>query len=82
MFVTPASFDTFGRELTHDAAERLARNWTTVLLNGANSYASCAGGNGSSERCSRHRGADAATPPVWVGVHEEHACGRSPGRGG
>jgi uncharacterized membrane protein HdeD (DUF308 family) len=34
MFVTPASFDTFGRELTHDAAEQLARNWTTLLLNG------------------------------------------------
>jgi uncharacterized membrane protein HdeD (DUF308 family) len=34
MFVTPASFDSFGRELTHDAAERLSRNWATVLLNG------------------------------------------------
>src|SRR3954470_11107038 len=34
MFVTPASFDSFGRELTHDAAEQLARNWTSVLLNG------------------------------------------------
>ena len=34
MFVTPASFSTFGRRLTHDAAERLARNWTTLLLNG------------------------------------------------
>jgi uncharacterized membrane protein HdeD (DUF308 family) len=34
MFVTPASFDSFGRELTHDAAEQLARNWTTLLLNG------------------------------------------------
>src|SRR3954466_1065073 len=34
MFVTPASFETFGRRLTHDAAERLARNWTTLLLNG------------------------------------------------
>jgi uncharacterized membrane protein HdeD (DUF308 family) len=34
MFVTPASFDDFGQELTHDAAEKLARNWTTVLLNG------------------------------------------------
>src|SRR3954468_24874540 len=34
MFVTPASFDSFGHRLTHDAAERLARNWTTLLLNG------------------------------------------------
>src|SRR4051812_20700864 len=34
MFVTPASFASFGRQLTHDAAERLARNWTTLLLNG------------------------------------------------
>src|SRR6185436_17498112 len=34
MFVTPASFGSFGHRLTHDAAERLARNWTTVLLNG------------------------------------------------
>ena len=34
MFVTPASFTSFGRRLTHDAAERLARNWTTLLLNG------------------------------------------------
>ncbi len=34
MFVTPASFTGFGRRLTHDAAERLARNWTTLLLNG------------------------------------------------
>ena len=34
MFVTPASFDKLGRELTRDAAEALARNWTTVLLNG------------------------------------------------
>jgi uncharacterized membrane protein HdeD (DUF308 family) len=34
MFVTPASFATFGRRLTHDAAEQLARNWTTLLLNG------------------------------------------------
>jgi uncharacterized membrane protein HdeD (DUF308 family) len=34
MFVTPASFEGFGRELTRDAAERLARNWTTLLLNG------------------------------------------------
>src|SRR3954465_7617634 len=35
MFVTPASFGSFGRRLTHDAAERLARNWTTLLLNGS-----------------------------------------------
>ena len=34
MFVTPTSFAGFGRRLTHDAAERLARNWTAVLLNG------------------------------------------------
>jgi uncharacterized membrane protein HdeD (DUF308 family) len=34
MFVTPASFDSFGRKLTHAAAERLARNWTRLLLNG------------------------------------------------
>jgi hypothetical protein len=33
MFVTPASFAGFGRRLTHDAAERLARNWTTLLFN-------------------------------------------------
>jgi uncharacterized membrane protein HdeD (DUF308 family) len=34
MFITPASFEGFGSELTRDAAERLARNWTTLLLNG------------------------------------------------
>jgi uncharacterized membrane protein HdeD (DUF308 family) len=34
VFVTPASFDSFGRELTRDAAEKLSRNWTTLLLNG------------------------------------------------
>jgi uncharacterized membrane protein HdeD (DUF308 family) len=34
MFVTPASFGSFGRRLTHDAAERLSRNWTTLLFNG------------------------------------------------
>jgi uncharacterized membrane protein HdeD (DUF308 family) len=34
MYVTPASFDSFGHQLTHDAAERLSRNWTTLLLNG------------------------------------------------
>jgi uncharacterized membrane protein HdeD (DUF308 family) len=34
MYVTPASFDSFGHRLTRDAAERLARNWTTLLLNG------------------------------------------------
>jgi uncharacterized membrane protein HdeD (DUF308 family) len=34
MFVTPASFASFGRRLTHDAAKRLARNWTMLLLNG------------------------------------------------
>src|SRR5262245_2276445 len=34
MFFTPASFDSFGRKLTHAAAERLSRNWTRLLLNG------------------------------------------------
>jgi uncharacterized membrane protein HdeD (DUF308 family) len=34
MFVTPASFDSFGQELTRAGAERLARNWVSVLLNG------------------------------------------------
>ncbi len=34
MFVTPASFASFGRRLTHDAAVQLARNWTTLLFNG------------------------------------------------
>jgi uncharacterized membrane protein HdeD (DUF308 family) len=34
MFVTPASFEGFGDRLTRDAAEQLARNWTTLLLNG------------------------------------------------
>src|SRR3954453_13714788 len=34
MFVTPASFEGFGRRLTHDAAVQLARNWTTLLFNG------------------------------------------------
>jgi uncharacterized membrane protein HdeD (DUF308 family) len=34
MFVTPASFEGFGSALTRDAAERLARNWTALLLNG------------------------------------------------
>jgi uncharacterized membrane protein HdeD (DUF308 family) len=34
MYVTPASFDSFGRELTHAAAERLSRNWPRLLLNG------------------------------------------------
>ena len=34
MFVTPASFEGFGPRLTRDAAERLARNWTALLLNG------------------------------------------------
>jgi uncharacterized membrane protein HdeD (DUF308 family) len=34
MFVTPASFDSLGRSLTRDVAERISRNWTTVLLNG------------------------------------------------
>src|SRR4051794_21845392 len=34
MFVTPASFAGFGRRLTRDAAERLARPWRTLLRNG------------------------------------------------
>jgi uncharacterized membrane protein HdeD (DUF308 family) len=34
MYVTPASFDSFGRELTHAAAERVSRNWKMLLLNG------------------------------------------------
>ena len=34
MYVTPGSFDSFGHRLTRDAAERLSRNWTTLLLNG------------------------------------------------
>jgi len=34
MFLTPASFDDLGDELTRDTAEQLARNWTTLLLNG------------------------------------------------
>jgi uncharacterized membrane protein HdeD (DUF308 family) len=34
MYVTPASFDSFGQRLTRDAAEQLSRNWTTLLLNG------------------------------------------------
>jgi len=34
MFVTTASFDGFGDQLTHDAAEQLSRNWTALLFNG------------------------------------------------
>ena len=34
MFVTPASFDDFPDQLTHDAAEQLSRNWTALLFNG------------------------------------------------
>jgi uncharacterized membrane protein HdeD (DUF308 family) len=34
MYVTPTSFDSFGHRLTRDAAEGLARNWTTLLFNG------------------------------------------------
>jgi uncharacterized membrane protein HdeD (DUF308 family) len=34
MYVTPASFDSFGHRLTRDAAEGIARNWTTLLFNG------------------------------------------------
>jgi uncharacterized membrane protein HdeD (DUF308 family) len=34
MYVTPGSFDSFGHRLTRDAAERLSRNWTSLLFNG------------------------------------------------
>jgi uncharacterized membrane protein HdeD (DUF308 family) len=34
MYVTPASFDSFGHRLTRDAAEGIARNWTALLFNG------------------------------------------------
>ena len=34
MLLTPASFDSLGRELSHAAAERLSRNWPRLLLNG------------------------------------------------
>ena len=34
MFVTPASFDSFGRALTRAAAERLSRNWPGLLAGG------------------------------------------------
>jgi uncharacterized membrane protein HdeD (DUF308 family) len=34
MFVTPASFEGFGDQLTRDAAEQLSRNWTALLFNG------------------------------------------------
>lgn len=34
MFVTPASFEGLGDQLSRDAAQQLARNWTTLLLNG------------------------------------------------
>jgi uncharacterized membrane protein HdeD (DUF308 family) len=34
MFVTPASFEGMGDQLSRDAAEQLARNWTYLLLNG------------------------------------------------
>src|SRR5215208_2509642 len=34
MFITSASFAGFRHRLTHDAAERLARNWTTLLFGG------------------------------------------------
>ncbi|HEX4717432.1 MAG TPA: DUF308 domain-containing protein [Thermoleophilaceae bacterium] len=34
MFVNPGTAPDFGQKLTHDAAERVAGNWTTLLLNG------------------------------------------------
>jgi uncharacterized membrane protein HdeD (DUF308 family) len=34
MFTTPGTTPDFGQTLTHDAAERVARNWTLLLLNG------------------------------------------------
>jgi uncharacterized membrane protein HdeD (DUF308 family) len=33
-FATPGAADALGHRLTRDAAERLSRNWTTLLLNG------------------------------------------------
>lgn len=35
MFVTPGSTPDIGEELTRTAAERVARNWPVLLLNGA-----------------------------------------------
>jgi uncharacterized membrane protein HdeD (DUF308 family) len=35
MFVTPGSAPRLGYRLTHDAAQRIARNWWVLLLNGA-----------------------------------------------
>jgi uncharacterized membrane protein HdeD (DUF308 family) len=34
MFVAPGTVPEFGHKLTRDVAERLARNWTLLLLNG------------------------------------------------
>ena len=34
MFVTPDSPDWFGRRLTRDLAERVARNWWVLLVDG------------------------------------------------
>jgi uncharacterized membrane protein HdeD (DUF308 family) len=34
MFATPGTTPEFGQQLTHEVAERVARNWTTLLLNG------------------------------------------------
>ena len=34
LFATPGTFDPVGHKLTRDAAERLARNWSVLLLNG------------------------------------------------
>lgn len=34
MFVTPGTVPAIGHKLTRDVAERLARNWTLLLLNG------------------------------------------------
>ncbi len=35
MFVTPGTLPDLGRKLTRDAAQRIARNWWLLLLNGA-----------------------------------------------
>jgi uncharacterized membrane protein HdeD (DUF308 family) len=34
MYANPGTASDFGQKLTHDAAERVAKNWSTVLLNG------------------------------------------------
>src|SRR3954467_10796558 len=34
MYANPGTLTDFGQKLTHDAAARIARNWSTLLLNG------------------------------------------------